>query len=66
MIGPARIIGIRSSDPGNSTEPYKADSHSLFQGHMKVYVQGVKGTGDVKVSFTTDGLEPASVTLPVR
>jgi beta-galactosidase len=65
VTGPARIIGIENGDL-NCTEPYKAESHSLYQGRFKVYVEAAKGNGQVKLEFATEGLQPASVTLPVQ
>jgi beta-galactosidase len=65
LTGPARVLGIENGNV-DSTEDYKALSHSLYQGRMLIYVQSLKSPGEVKLTVSSPGLDASSVTLPVR
>jgi hypothetical protein len=65
LTGPARVIGIENGNV-NSTENYKALSHSFYQGRMLIYVQSLKTSGEVKLTVSSPDLEASSITLPVR
>ncbi|MGN6371149.1 MAG: glycoside hydrolase family 2 TIM barrel-domain containing protein [Phycisphaerae bacterium] len=65
VTGPGRILGIENGDL-NDTQRYGGMERHVFQGRMKVYVEAGKGMGEVKVEFSGDGLEGASVAIPVR
>ena len=65
VTGPARIIGIENGNT-NSTESYKALSHSAYQGRMLIYVQSLKTAGEARLTVSAPGLEGVSVMLQVR
>ncbi|MFO1226396.1 beta-galactosidase GalA [Roseateles sp.] len=57
------IIGLGNGD-SNSTEPEKGDRRSLFNGLAQVIVRSnAGGTGELKLTASTDGLQAASVSL---
>ncbi|HUO08948.1 MAG TPA: glycoside hydrolase family 2 TIM barrel-domain containing protein [Phycisphaerae bacterium] len=65
ITGPGRIIGVENGNL-NDTQRYGGTDRSVFQGRMRVYVQAMKGDGDVTLTLSAEGLNGTSVVLPVR
>ncbi len=65
ISGQGRIIGIENGNL-NSTDSYKALSHSVYQGRMLVYVETLGTAGEVKLTVKSAALEGATFDLPVR
>ena len=65
ISGPARIIGLGNGNP-NCHEPEKGDRRSLFNGLAQVIVQSAEESGEVTLTATVEGLEPAVLKIPVR
>jgi beta-galactosidase len=63
--GPGRIIGVGNGDP-NCHEPEKGNQRSLFNGLAQVIVQSTGDPGEVKLTATGDGLNPANHTLTAQ
>ncbi|HVT82363.1 MAG TPA: glycoside hydrolase family 2 TIM barrel-domain containing protein, partial [Phycisphaerae bacterium] len=63
LKGPATLLGIESGDQ-SSHEDYKAPMHKAYQGRIMVYVRAEQ-PGTIGITFTADGLDAATVTLPV-
>jgi len=61
--GPATIAGVGNGNP-LSLEPYQADHRKLFFGKALLIVKANEGEGgDVKVTASSDGLQPATATV---
>lgn len=60
--GPARLVGL---DNGDSTDydSYKGSSRRLFSGKLLAMVQSTFESGEVSVSFESEGLESKLVTI---
>ena len=59
------IIGLGNGNP-NCHEPEKGDRRSLFNGLAQVIVQSAEESGEVTLTATVEGLEPAVLKIPVR
>lgn len=57
-----RIIGVGNGDP-SSHEPDKAERRRLFNGLAMAIVQSRREPGEIRVSASSPGLEPASVVI---
>lgn len=57
-----QIIGVGNGDPG-SLEPDRASERKLFNGLAQVIVQTTKTPGELRLSASADGLQPATATL---
>ncbi len=75
ITGPGKIIGVGNGDPSShepdqfiSTRdnPSPKWSRSLFNGLAQVLVQSTQATGEIKLTATGKGLEPASVTVQTK
>jgi len=60
--GGARIIGVGNGDP-SSHEPDKAAQRKAFNGLCMAIVQAGREAGPIRLTATSPGLEPASVTI---
>jgi beta-galactosidase len=66
LTGPAEIAGVSNGDP-LSLEPYHADHRKLFFGKAMLIVRPTTGgSGKLRITAMSDGLQPASVTCIVR
>jgi beta-galactosidase len=65
VTGPAKILGIENGDL-RTTESCQAPTHSVYQGRMLIYLECLKGDGEVTLSVSTPNLDGAAVTLPVH
>jgi beta-galactosidase len=65
LTGPARIIGIENGDL-DSTESYKALSHSVYQGRMLIYLQSQTAGGDCNLSVSSPNIQSASTEITIR
>lgn len=64
--GPGKIIGLGNGDP-NSHEPEKGNQRSLFNGLAQLIIQTTEGaTSPVKITATSAGMEPYTLTIPVN
>ncbi len=57
-----KILGVGSGDP-SSHEPDKAGQRKVFNGLAQVIVQSMKKPGDIMLSATSPGLQPADVKI---
>ena len=64
ISGPARIIGVGNGDP-NCHESEKASERSLFNGLAQVIIQSDESVGNVVLTATAQGMNPAMLTIPV-
>ncbi len=62
--GGAKIIGVGNGDP-NSHEPDLADYRHLYNGCAQAILLNC-GAEDVQVTVWAEGVEPATVTIPVQ
>lgn len=63
VSGPAEIVGLGNGDP-TSMEPFVGDSRRLFHGKAMVILRTQPGAaGDVKLTATSEGVAPVSVTV---
>jgi beta-galactosidase len=60
--GSGRLLGLGNGDP-SCHEPDKAASRSAFNGLAMALVQSVKTPGDIRLTVSSPGLEPATVVL---
>lgn len=63
--GPARIIGLGNGNP-NCHEAEKGYKRSLFNGLAQVIIQTEEREGEVYLTATAEGLEPATLIIPVN
>lgn len=64
ITGPATIIGLGNGNP-NSHEPEKGNKRSLFNGLAQVIIQSQEHSGEIKLTATSAGVEPATITIRV-
>jgi beta-galactosidase len=62
--GPAKIIAVASSDPA-STESFTGQKRKAWKGKALVIVKSTKETGTINLSVSSEGIEPASVSIEV-
>ena len=60
--GPGEIIAVASSDP-TSTESFKGNERKAWKGKALVIVKSTKETGTVNLSVSSEGLEPANISI---
>ena len=61
--GPAEIAGVGNGNP-LSIEPFQADYRKVFYGKAMLILRAKEGNGgNIAVTATSDGLEPAKVTV---
>lgn len=60
--GPGEIIGVGSARP-NSVESFQQLKRTTFEGRCLAIVRSSKEAGEIKVTATASGLEPASVII---
>ena len=63
--GEGRLIGVDNGDPF-SHEDYKADRRRAFNGLCMAIVQSTAAAGQIKITATSPGLRPATVTIDTR
>lgn len=65
--GPAKIIGVGNGDPScHEPDKYPSQSgwqRSAFCGLAQVIVQSSKAAGEIKLTVTADGLQPATISI---
>ena len=75
ITGPGKIIGVGNGDPSSHEpdqfvatrdNPSPKWSRSLFNGLAQVLVQSTQAPGEIKLTATGKGLEPASVTVQTK
>ena len=75
ISGPGKIIGVGNGDPSShepdkfvagKDEPSPAWQRSLFNGLAQVIVQSTKGAGEIKLTASAAGLDPATTVLQAR
>jgi beta-galactosidase len=62
IAGPARILGVGNGDP-KSHEPDRAPQRALFSGLAQLIVQATREPGEITITATAAGLQPATLTL---
>ncbi len=62
VAGEGRLVGV---DNGNSPDhqSYQADNRNAFSGKVLAIVQATKTAGEITVTASSNGLDPATVTL---
>jgi beta-galactosidase len=65
MTGPGRSIGIASGDWSNN-EPFKAASRKAYRGKALIVIQSLFTRGTIKLTVSSPGLTPASLTLTTK
>jgi beta-galactosidase len=69
VSGPGRIVGVGNGDP-SSHEPDKylqgPWQRHLFNGLCQVIVQTTRETGSLALTASSEGLQPAAVSVPVE
>lgn len=66
VTGPARIAGVGNGNP-LSIEPYQSEQRMLFFGKALLILRSVEGPGGpVKLSASSAGLAPASISIESR
>jgi len=65
LTGPGKILGIGNGDV-NSVEDCKTNTHRAYQGRGLVILQTTASPGEISVTATSPGLQPASVKLSSR
>jgi beta-galactosidase len=68
ITGPGKIIGVGNGDPASHEPDQFIDSsstwrRSLFNGLAQVIVQTTKDSGEIKLTATSEGLAPATLSL---
>ena len=63
--GPARLIGLDNGDSSDA-DGYRQDSRFLFSGKLLAMVGFATRPGETRVTVTSPGLTPASLTLDCR
>lgn len=59
-----KVIGVGNGDP-NSHESDKSDKRHLFNGYAQAIIEHT-GAKEIVIDVTSDGLESAQITVPVR
>jgi beta-galactosidase len=62
--GPGEIIAVASSDP-TSTESFQGQKRKAWKGKALVIVKSTKEKGTVNLSVTSEGIQPATVSIEV-
>jgi beta-galactosidase len=62
LDGPGEIAGVGSGDL-TSTEPYNARTRNTYQGRALVVIRTTNDPGDLKLTATAEGLEPATIAI---
>ncbi|GAB4244377.1 MAG: hypothetical protein Kow00109_20300 [Acidobacteriota bacterium] len=62
ITGPGRIVAVGNAD-GRSDEPYQGNRRRLFQGRALVVVRTAREDGEIELTATAPGLEPAAVRI---
>lgn len=65
ITGEGALIGVGNGDP-NCQESDKKPERSLFNGLAQVIVQSSKKPGTLVIEATSDGLEPATLTVATK
>lgn len=65
ISGPARIIGLGNGNP-NCHEAEKGNKRSLFNGLAQVIIQTTEEAGEVTFTARAEGLEPATLVIPIK
>jgi len=65
IAGAAKIIGVGNGNP-SSQESDKADERSLFNGLAQVIVQSESGSGEMRLTASGEGLQPAQIAINVK
>ncbi|MEO8615244.1 MAG: beta-galactosidase GalA [Luteolibacter sp.] len=65
LSGPGANIGVGNGDP-NSHEPEKDNKVRIYNGLAQIIVQSTKAAGEIKLTASSGGLEPASITLKTQ
>jgi beta-galactosidase len=65
ISGPGRILGIENADLQN-TEDYKATSHHVYQGRLRIYVQSRKVGGEINLDVSAVGLKAANMSIETQ
>ncbi|WP_207535942.1 glycoside hydrolase family 2 TIM barrel-domain containing protein [Desertivirga arenae] len=60
--GPAVLLGLESGDLA-SHEDYKLKKRKIYNGKLLAYVQSTGRPGDIKITISSVGLKPVSLTL---
>jgi len=60
--GPAVLLGLESGDLA-SHENYQSNKRKVYNGKLLAYIQSTGKPGNVKVTFNSAGLKPATVSL---
>jgi beta-galactosidase len=62
VTGSGKLIGIGNGNP-SCHEPDKSDKRSLFNGLAMAIVQASKEAGEIRVTASSQGLQPATATI---
>jgi len=62
VTGPARLIGLENGDPMDTTN-YKLNHRHAFHGKMIAIIQATDEPGEVTLTATTEGMQPATCTV---
>jgi len=65
IAGPGKLIGLENGDILD-LDPHKINNRKLFSGKLLALVQAADESGDVVVTVSGEGLEPASTTLHIE
>lgn len=65
LDGPAQLIGVGNGDP-SSHESDKAPMRRLFSGLAMAIVRAGRKAGTIRLTATSEGLEPAGVTISAK
>jgi len=60
--GPGKLVGVDNGDP-SSTESYQGKQRKCFHGMCLAIVQSTGAPGQIRVTATSPGLKPATVTI---
>ncbi len=64
VAGKGKLLGVGNGDP-SCHEPDKSDKRSAFNGLAMAIVQAAKESGEIHVTASSAGLEPATTTISV-
>lgn len=65
VSGAGRLLGLDNGDP-ESKELYTSADRVAFAGMAFAIVQSARSAGEITITITSEGLERATLTVPVR
>ncbi len=65
LIGEATLVGVNNGDPSDH-DPDRSNQRDAFNGHCVAVVQAGLKPGTIRLTATSPGLAPSTITLSIR